>query len=44
VFLAPELTLIAQPLAGETAARRCLLESLPFMTGYGVELGLLLDA
>lgn len=42
--LVPELTVFAQPLAGETAARRSLLESLPFMTGYGVELGLLLDA
>ena len=33
-----------QPLAGEYAARRTLLEQLPFATGYGVELGLLIDA
>jgi glucosyl-3-phosphoglycerate synthase len=42
--LAPELVVFGQPLAGETAARRDLLERLPFMTGYGVELRLLLDA
>jgi glucosyl-3-phosphoglycerate synthase len=40
----PELTVFAQPLAGETAARRDLLERLPFRSGYGVELQLLLDA
>lgn len=43
-LVAPDLTLLAQPLAGETAARRTLLEKLPFAAGYGVELGLLLDA
>ena len=32
-----------QPLSGEYAARRPLLESLPFFTGYGVELGMLID-
>jgi glucosyl-3-phosphoglycerate synthase len=42
-LLWPELAHIAQPLAGEYAADRTLLESLPFETGYGVELGLLLD-
>ncbi len=42
-LLWPELAHIAQPLAGEYAADRALLESLPFETGYGVELGLLLD-
>lgn len=42
--LAPDLTVFGQPLAGETAARRTLLERLPFMSGYGVELQLLLDA
>lgn len=42
--LAPELVVLGQPLAGETAGRRDLLERLPFMTGYGVELQLLLDA
>ena len=42
-LLWPELAHIAQPLAGEYAADRALLESLPFEAGYGVELGLLLD-
>jgi glucosyl-3-phosphoglycerate synthase len=40
----PELAGFKQPLAGEVAARRSLLEQLPFMTGYGVEIGLLIDA
>jgi glucosyl-3-phosphoglycerate synthase len=40
----PALTGIRQPLAGETAARRELLERLPFVTGYGVEMAMLLDA
>lgn len=40
----PELAAIRQPLAGEVAARRDLLESLPFTTGYGVDIGLLIDA
>jgi glucosyl-3-phosphoglycerate synthase len=39
----PELVDLGQPLAGEYAADRALLESLPFEQGYGVELGLLLD-
>jgi glucosyl-3-phosphoglycerate synthase len=39
----PELAGVVQPLAGEYAARRSLLESLPFAAGYGVETGLLLD-
>ncbi|PWU06962.1 MAG: glucosyl-3-phosphoglycerate synthase [Verrucomicrobia bacterium] len=39
----PELTGIFQPLAGEYAARRSLLEQLPFPTGYGVETALLID-
>ena len=34
---------VHQPLAGEVAARRSLLEQLPFMTGYGVEIAMLLD-
>jgi glucosyl-3-phosphoglycerate synthase len=42
--VAPELTVFAQPLAGETAARRDLLERLSLVGGYGVELALLLDA
>ncbi len=32
-----------QPLAGEVAARRELLEALPFATGYGVEIAMLID-
>jgi glucosyl-3-phosphoglycerate synthase len=40
----PELAAIEQPLAGEIAARRELLERLPFVTGYGVDIALLLDA
>lgn len=39
----PELSGVVQPLAGEYAARRALLERLPFPTGYGVEVALLLD-
>jgi glucosyl-3-phosphoglycerate synthase len=40
----PELSGVLQPLAGEYAARRDLLCMLPFRCGYGVDLGLLLDA
>lgn len=40
----PELSGVVQPLAGEYAARRELLEALPFAAGYGVETGLLIDA
>jgi glucosyl-3-phosphoglycerate synthase len=40
----PELAAIEQPLAGEVAARRELLEQLPFVSGYGVDIALLLDA
>jgi glucosyl-3-phosphoglycerate synthase len=40
----PELAGIVQPLAGELAARRSLLEALPFPVGYGVEIALLIDA
>ncbi|WP_370077756.1 glucosyl-3-phosphoglycerate synthase [Streptacidiphilus sp. MAP12-16] len=40
----PLLAGFVQPLGGEYAARRALLERLPFPTGYGVELGLLVDA
>ncbi len=40
----PELAWLRQPLAGEVAARRTLLEQLPFTCGYGVDVGLLLDA
>jgi glucosyl-3-phosphoglycerate synthase len=40
----PELAGVSQPLAGEVAARRDLLEALPFATGYGVEIAMLIDA
>ncbi len=39
----PQLSMIFQPLAGEYAGRRDLLEQLSFFTGYGVEIGLLID-
>ncbi len=40
----PQLAHIRQPLAGEVAARRELLLRLPFATGYGVEIAMLIDA
>jgi glucosyl-3-phosphoglycerate synthase len=39
----PQLAGVRQPLAGEVAARRSLLERIPFATGYGVEIAMLLD-
>jgi glycosyltransferase involved in cell wall biosynthesis/nucleotide-binding universal stress UspA family protein len=39
----PELSGLLQPLSGEYAGRRELLEQLPFFTGYGVEIGMLID-
>jgi glucosyl-3-phosphoglycerate synthase len=39
----PELAGVRQPLAGEVAARRELLQRLPFTTGYGVEIAMLID-
>lgn len=39
----PELAGFVQPLAGEYAGRREVLESVPFVGGYGVEIGLLID-
>lgn len=39
----PELNPILQPLSGEYAARRSLLETLAFPTGYGVEIAHLID-
>jgi glucosyl-3-phosphoglycerate synthase len=42
-LLCPQLAGFIQPLAGEYAGRRELLEQLPFVEGYGVDLGLLLD-
>ncbi|MSO78870.1 MAG: glucosyl-3-phosphoglycerate synthase [Acidimicrobiia bacterium] len=41
--LFPHLAHIVQPLGGEYAGRRTLLDTLPFVEGYGVELGLLID-
>ncbi len=39
----PELAQVRQPLAGEMAGRRELLERVAFCTGYAIETGLLLD-
>lgn len=39
----PELTAIIQPLSGEYAVRREILEKLPFPIGYGVETAHLID-
>ena len=39
----PELTGLHQPLAGEYAGRRTVLEQLPFVQGWGVEIALLID-
>ena len=41
--LFPHLTSVRQPLGGEYAARREILEQVPFSMGYGVETGLLID-
>jgi glucosyl-3-phosphoglycerate synthase len=42
-LLYPELAYLIQPLSGEYAGRRSLLETLPFSVGYGVEIGHLID-
>lgn len=39
----PELTALIQPLSGEYAVRRGVLESIPFPIGYGVETSHLID-
>lgn len=39
----PELTGIIQPLSGEYAGRRAILEQIPFPVGYGVETAMLID-
>ncbi|HTA13729.1 MAG TPA: glucosyl-3-phosphoglycerate synthase [Solirubrobacteraceae bacterium] len=39
----PQLGAVRQPLAGEVAARRELLERIPFVSGYGVEIAMLID-
>lgn len=41
--LFPELSGFVQPLGGEYAARRSVLEVVPFVEGWGVEIGLLVD-
>jgi glucosyl-3-phosphoglycerate synthase len=41
--LFPQLSAVAQPLAGEVAARREVLEAVAFAGGYAVDLGLLID-
>ncbi len=40
---APELAAIRQPLSGEYAFRREPVETVPFSSGYGVEIGLIFD-
>lgn len=42
-FFYPALTGFVQPLAGEFAVHRELLCHIPFLTGYGVEVGILID-
>ncbi len=42
-LLFPELTPLYQPLSGEYGGRRSVLERLPFVQGYGVDMGLLID-
>jgi glucosyl-3-phosphoglycerate synthase len=42
-LLFPHLASVVQPLSGEYGGRRALLEQVPFASGYGVELGLLVD-
>ncbi|MDQ3954766.1 MAG: glucosyl-3-phosphoglycerate synthase [Actinomycetota bacterium] len=42
-LLLPDLGGIVQPLAGECAIRRSTARSLPFITGYGVDVALLID-
>jgi glucosyl-3-phosphoglycerate synthase len=42
-LLFPDLAAVVQPLSGEYAGRRVALEQLPFVQGYGVDLGLVID-
>ena len=39
----PDLAAIIQPLSGEYAGRRSILEQIPFPVGYGVETAMLID-
>jgi glucosyl-3-phosphoglycerate synthase len=42
-LLAPGLSWLHQPLGGEVAVRRTMIEQLPIAQGWGVEIGMLLD-
>jgi len=42
-LLFPDLSSVVQPLAGEYAGRRDILERVPFVQGYGVDIALLID-
>jgi glucosyl-3-phosphoglycerate synthase len=42
-LLLPHLAGVHQPLSGEYGGRRDVLERLPFVQGYGVDIGLLID-
>lgn len=42
-MLFPDLAGIVQPLSGEYGGRRAVLEQVPFVEGYGVDIGLLID-
>jgi glucosyl-3-phosphoglycerate synthase len=39
----PELSGVIQPLSGEYGGRRAALEQISFFSGYGVEIGMLID-
>lgn len=39
----PQLSMVLQPLSGEYGGRRDVFKTLPFFTGYGVEIGLLIE-
>lgn len=41
--VAPELSALTQPLSGQIAIEADLARSLPFVTGYGVEIAMLID-
>lgn len=42
-LLFPELSPIHQPLSGEVAGKRSYLEQIPFIQGWGIEVGILID-
>jgi glucosyl-3-phosphoglycerate synthase len=39
----PELSALIQPLSGEYGGERKILERIPFFSGYGVEIGMIID-